>query len=140
MHLQVSGEEINDPSRLHHSAIIAEVSRRREAPVQGTGDPLLHALHVQLDVLVDTVPPRWDSLLVLDERIDTLLAHLADAVYSLLKAELFMCHENVDQVMRLAERLFVIVRVYILKRPLLEHRMRDVTNEWHSRWPILRGH
>jgi hypothetical protein len=45
-----------------------------------------------------------------------LLAHLANAIYGLLKAELFMCHENVGQVMRLAARLFDIVREYILKR------------------------
>jgi len=105
----LSGKEVDNPSRLNPSALIAEVSLRHEAPVQRTGEPILHALHIQLDVPVDAVPPGWDSLLILDERIDTLLAHLANPIYGLLKAEPFMCHQNVHQVMRLAARLFDIV-------------------------------
>ena len=130
--------EVDNPSRLDRSAVIAKVSLRHEAPVQRTGEPILHALHVQLDVPVDVVPPRGDSLLILDERMDTLLAHLADAIYGLLKAEPIMCHENVDQVMRLAATLFDIVREYILKRSFFKYT--GVGRRWRSRWTMIRDH
>src|SRR6267142_1932587 len=111
----LSGEEINDPSRLHRSAVIAEVSLRHEAPMQTADHPLLQASHVQLDVPVDTVSPRGNSLLVLDECIHGLLAHFTDAVYGLLKAEPIMYHDDADNVMRVAASLFYIVRENILK-------------------------
>jgi hypothetical protein len=88
----------------------------------------------------DTVSPPGDSFLILDERIDALLAHLAFAIYGLLKAEPIICHENVDQVMRLVARLFDIVRVYILKRSFLIHTVWEVARRSHSHWAMIRNH
>jgi hypothetical protein len=78
-------------------------------------DPVLEALDICCDHVVDLWAPRWDLLLVRGKSIDGLRTQIANIVNSALKAVTVVRHENTDHVVRsISLRLFLVVREDIL--------------------------
>jgi len=103
------GQELDNPRLLHRRTGFTEVPLRHEAPVQGPSDPILQTLHVQVDHLVDLWSPRGEVLAVVGESVDGLAAHLPNVVDGFLACLAVVVHEDDDQVVGVAARLFDVV-------------------------------
>lgn len=78
-------------------------------------NPVLEALDISLDHVVDLWAPRWDLLLVSGKSIDSLRTEIANVVNSTLKAVAVVCHKYADHIVRsVSLRLLLVVREDIL--------------------------
>jgi hypothetical protein len=110
-----------------------------ETPVQGAGensligeigerneylpyDPVLKALHVTSNHLVNFRPPGWNFRFIYGKCIDRLLTEVPNVVDGALQGEIVILHEDDDHVVRIASRLLDIIRKYILEVTLCRFR------------------
>jgi len=99
--------------------------------VQGTHDPILESLDVELDLSVDSlVPEVRNALEVGDECINGILAKFSNLVNSFLEVHTVMRHENRDEVVGIvATRLFDAVGEDVLKNKAL-----SICGIWCTGW------
>ena len=77
-------------------------------------DPVLKALHVTGNHLVNFRSPRWNLRFIYGECIDGLLTEVPNVVDGALQGEIMVLHEDDDHVVRIASGLFDIIRKDIL--------------------------
>jgi hypothetical protein len=103
-----------------------------ETPVQGAGenslngeigerneylpyDPVLKALHVTGNHLVNFRSPGWNFRFICGKRVDGLLTEVPNVVDGALQGEIMIRHKDDDHVVRVTSRLFDVIRKDILK-------------------------
>jgi hypothetical protein len=78
-------------------------------------NPVLEALDISNNHVVDFWAPRWDLLFVSGKSINGLRTEITNIGNSTLKAVTVVCHENADHVVRsITLRQFLAVREDIL--------------------------
>ena len=77
-------------------------------------NPVLKALHISCDHVVDLWAPRRELLFVSRKRIDSLRTELANIINSTLKGVTVVFHEYADHIVSISSSLFLIVREDIL--------------------------
>jgi hypothetical protein len=130
----VYGQECHDPMALYLHTFGTEVSMGSEAPVKRSikkiysqmcseiegmntpNNPILEALDISCDHVVNLWAPRWELLLISRKRIDGLRTEFASIVNSALKVVTVVFHEYADHVVSIASSLFLVVRENILLR------------------------
>jgi hypothetical protein len=77
-------------------------------------DPVLKTLYVTGNHLVNFRPPGWNFRFIYGKCIDGLLTEVPNVVDGALQGEIAILHEDDDHVVRIASRLFDIIRKDIL--------------------------
>jgi hypothetical protein len=103
-----------------------------ETPVQGAGenilngeigerneylpyDPVLKALYVTGNHLVNVRSPGWNFRFIYRKCIDRLLTEVPNVVDGALQGEIMILHKDDDHVVRITSRLFDVIRKDILE-------------------------
>jgi len=87
-------------------------------------NPVLKALHVTGNHLVNFRFPRWNIRFIRGKCIDGFLTEVPNVVDGVLQAEIMVSHEDHDHVVRVASSLFDIVWEDILEVAICKFRSK----------------